>query len=313
MNQMYPVFKHGLMDMNFIEAFDPSEPRLRSLSSGLIAGSDDDINCDETELVGSRIQEKLNNISVANASIKRSEQVRTLNHLTPGVRIGNQRVVIDPTLLFSRLIAIAQREENIEKYFEYELTVVPTSLFKENALRKTTKAQLANALTKGVEVLQSPSEATIVLDGGALLHRIKWMKKVTYKEIADQYVRYVDARYGKCSIVFDGYGQAPSIKDHEHQRRVVRTCADIHLTDVTQVHSNQEVFLSNEKNKQQFIQLLSKTMRDAGHVVHNSTSDADTMIVSVALELASDRQVVVVADDTDVLRCEKSHKKRWRV
>lgn len=285
------------------EPFDPNEPRLRSISSGLIAGPDDHINCDETELVGSIIQENLDDVSVAAASIKRSEQVRTLGYLTTGVKIGKHRVVIDPTLLFTRLIAIAQREDNIEKYFEFELTVVPTSLFKETALRKPTKSQLANVITDGVELSQSANdkEATLVLDGGALLHRVKWQKNGTYKDIAYQYIRYVDARYGKCVIVFDGYGQEPSIKDHEHQRRVVKTCADIHLTECTQVHNNQEVFLSNEKNKHQFIQLLSRSLRDAGHVVHNSTSDADTMLVSVALKSASNRQVVVVSDDTDVL------------
>ena len=67
-----------------------------------------------------------------------------------------------------------------------------------------------------------------VIDGGALLHRIKWAKKVAYKDIVEQYVCYIRARYGGSScIVFDGHGYGPSIKDHEQQRKIRKTCADI--------------------------------------------------------------------------------------
>ena len=36
-------------------------------------------------------------------------------------------------------------------FFNYELTTIPTSLFKDNGLRKTDKAQLARGLKNGVE------------------------------------------------------------------------------------------------------------------------------------------------------------------
>jgi hypothetical protein len=47
-------------------------------------------------------------------------------------------------------------------------------------------------------------------------------KKQPTKEIAMHYVRYVQAKYGYTCIIFDGCNQGPSIKDHEHQRRVTR-------------------------------------------------------------------------------------------
>ena len=69
--------------------------------------------------------------------------------------------------------------------------------------------QSANQLS--VQTLQ-------VIDGGALLHRIKWPKKGTYKKIVEQYVCYIRTKYGHSSyIVFDGYEGAPSTKGHEHQ------------------------------------------------------------------------------------------------
>ena len=46
-----------------------------------------------------------------------------------------------------------------------------------------------------------------VLDGGALLHKIKWKTKTTYREICHQYIEFVRRMYGEYSevcIVFDG-------------------------------------------------------------------------------------------------------------
>ena len=55
------------------------------------------------------------------------------------------------------------------------------------------------------------------------------------------------------------------------------------LIESMEAHANQEVFLSNEGNKVQFISLLRWFLQSDGQVVHNSTGDADTMIVANAL------------------------------
>ena len=55
------------------EPFNLNEKRLRSLSSGLTAADGDGINCDSIEEVGANIQEKLNNIHVTEASLKRKD------------------------------------------------------------------------------------------------------------------------------------------------------------------------------------------------------------------------------------------------
>ena len=134
-----------------------------------------------------------------------------------------------------------------------------------------------------------PSEqhtrAIRVLDGGAFLHRVKWTKHATYKETAKHYVSYVRTKYGSCCIVFDGYDQGPSINDHEHLRRLQKRCADIQLAESMTASVDQQTFLSNMKNKSQFITLLSHYLKADGHIVNNSTGDADTMIVASALQL----------------------------
>ena len=66
---------------------------------------------------------------------------------------------------------------------------------------------------------------------------------------------------------------------------------------------SQEIFLKNDRNKVQFISILSEELRREGHDVRNSTGDADTQIVSAALEYAGDidNDIVVVASNTDIL------------
>ena len=217
------------------------------------------------------------------ASIKRNDQVRSFEYLQPGIQVEKKKININPTLLFSRLIAVVQREEDMAPFFNYELTTILTSLFKDNYLQKTDKAQLSKGLKNLVEPSAISSQATYFLDGGTLIHKVKWIKKGTYLDIVKQYVSYVRAKYGSCCIVFDGYRQGPSIKDHEHERRVKKACADVQRIESMEAHVNEEVFLSNEGNKVQFISLLRCYLQSDGQVVHNSTGDADTMIVANAL------------------------------
>ena len=54
---------------------------------------------------------------------------------------------IDPSILFNRLTILMERKEKIDDYFQYELTPLPTSLFKDSVMRKTKKSSLATYLT----------------------------------------------------------------------------------------------------------------------------------------------------------------------
>ena len=56
-----------------------------------------------------------------------------------------------------------------------------------------------------------------VIDGGALLHMVIRKAGAIYEEICEQYCHFLN-KYG-CVVVFDGYGNIPSIKDHEQLKR----------------------------------------------------------------------------------------------
>lgn len=172
-------------------------------------------------------------------------------------------------------------------------------------MRKPDKSSLRKAVMKmedaiGKEDILNP-QSKFVLDGGALLHRVRWAKDALFGELANTYVSYVRRHYGLASIAFDGYSDL-STKDSEHARRAQKKCHDIEGKEINQCTTTQDRFLSNENNKSQFIALISQYLRNDHQNVINCNGDADTTIVKTAIDQAttSVNSVVVVADDTDI-------------
>ena len=93
-----------------------------------------------------------------------------------------------------------------------------------------------------------------------------------------EYVDYVTKKYKKCHIVFDGNDAIFSIKDHEHHRRSIhrKPSADISIAEDNRVCNDQDGFLSNDRNKSQFVSLVSKYLTQAVNTVVNYPDDADT-------------------------------------
>ena len=60
-------------------------------------------------------------------------------------------------------------------------------------------------------------------------------------------------------------------------------------------------FLSNPKNKQRFLVILSEALQNVGCVTHHANGDADLLIVKTAVASARTNNTVLVGDDTDLL------------
>ena len=88
------------------------------------------------------------------------------------------------------------------------------------------------------------------MNGGALLHRVRWVKGSNFKKIAKSYDQYVRKHYGKCYIVFDGYESA-STKSVEQKRRGKRfpKCPDVDLKENIIVPFSQENFFPTQATK----------------------------------------------------------------
>ena len=104
---------------------------LRSLSTGLTASNDDKINCDDAENVGIQIQKKLDGVCFGEISMKRIDQIRSL------VSLQDNKVEINPLVLFGRLTTLVQRQEDIKAQFNCELTPESSSLFKDGLMQKS--------------------------------------------------------------------------------------------------------------------------------------------------------------------------------
>ena len=181
----------------------------------------DDVNCDKAEEVGFSIQKSLDNLSLASASIKRKDRIKTLESLQHKAKQTGSVTSIDPKIMFNRLIAIAVREESLEPYFEYELTSEPMYLFKEWMMRKPDKLSLRKVIMPDEESIARDAigqYSVSVVDGGALLHRVRWTKGKKFSDIGKAYVGNVSRYYQSPVIVFDGY-EKDNTKSHEHLRR----------------------------------------------------------------------------------------------
>ena len=146
----------------------------------------------------------------------------TVSNFAKDLQISTSKgevVSVDPQLLFQRLVAISSANKNfdLETLFEYELLPYPPALFDTSSLmRSANKPKLAEALSKFqlVEVEALEEGVKYVFDGGALLQRIPWEIKRTYKQISEAYVGFIKKNFGKnVVIVFDSYPDQPSTKD----------------------------------------------------------------------------------------------------
>ena len=223
------------------------------------------------------MQKKMDNIPLSEAKGKRKDSVVGFNDKMSSVNVDDKSVAINPTLLFVRLAALAGREDNIDKYFKYELTTYPMSLFKDGLMRKPDKAILRNSIL--TKEMKTSTHAVEVIDGGALLHQVDWPSGITFLELLLHYATFVKAKYVSCHVVFDGYEES-SVKDHEHIRRSTKIkCKEILFMNEMKVTTKREDFLSNVKNKSLLISKLKTALENDGQTVMISKSDADTDIV----------------------------------
>ena len=92
------------------------------------------------------------------------------------------------------------------------------------------------------------------------------------------------------------------MKATEHKRRSLQsTSQNVNVTENMILTTNQETFLSNHVNKDQFIKLLCQKLLQSGINTLQSKGNADVLIIKKAIEEVTKKDVDVVAEGTDIL------------
>ena len=103
---------------------------LISIANRVTASEESHVNCEEVvkaEEVGATIQKSLDDLEFL------KDKVNTMAGLRSAVKIAGEEAPIDP-ILFSRLVALVVRENDLVLYFSYELSIY-SALFKDGVMR----------------------------------------------------------------------------------------------------------------------------------------------------------------------------------
>lgn len=289
--------------LEFLETRNPfsDNKSLRNIATGVNA--DDRVNSDDARDVGDKILTSMVDKHVLDYTFRKTNQTVTMS--TSVVKINNETVHIDSQLLFQRLITAGTRADQLQDILKFELCSFPPAIFEaKHIMRPANKPALADALWTLMpeDVAEPIGDNQYVLDGGSLLHRIPWSSGTTYIHICRQYTDYVTRKYGRAVIVFDGYEEDLSTKDSAQQRRSCgRVGPTVEFTRDMVMKSKKDEFLSNKRNKQHFINMLSERLQEAGCRTCHATGDADVLIAQTAVGCADIGQTILVGDDTDLL------------
>ena len=125
------------------------------------------------------------------------------------------------------------------------------------------------------------------------------MKEI--KVVCDLYCTFVQRKYGRTIVVFDGYNEMSAKAMTQQRRASGKAASTVTFTESMSVTLQKDNFLSNPKDKQRFLSMLSTVLQNVGCITHHANGDADLLIVKTAVESARMSTTVLVGDDTDLL------------
>ena len=286
----------------------PDDESLHNIITGVHAH--ESVNVHDMFTIGTDIVEKMDGQSIFSYSYHRAMKVKPLGSVK-AIKIAEDHT-IDPALFFQRFLLVSQTGElQLEDVMTYELCPFPMSLFEmKNVMRQPDKPQLAEAIRNQAtnecdNIINQivPLSDHYVLDGGSLLHRLKWVEGSSYSTIANEYAAFPIKHYGKATVVFDSYGNKADRKDCAHHHRYSKNvnAKKVNITLEAKFVGKKEDFLSNKENKQALIWLIMNIMQQRGCTVLQAEGDADVEIVKTAVTMSAFKSTSLIGEDTDLL------------
>ena len=139
------------------------------------------------------------------------------------------------------------------------------------------------------------------MDRCSLLLRLPWQKGHDYDEVISKYVENVLKRFSvEYIVVF------MAIHPHHRQKTHLRrnkgkSSTEVYFTGQSKMNMTKE-FLSNSKNTQRFIDMLSSSLGKVGVSTILAPDGADLLIVTTAIDTTSsaNMHVAVIGECTDL-------------
>ncbi|KAJ8892165.1 hypothetical protein PR048_004745 [Dryococelus australis] len=115
------------------------------------------------------------------------------------------------------------------------------------------------------------------------------------------YEKYVLSKYGKATIVFDGFGDKLSTKSEAHRKQSGFEEPKVNFLPAMAITMKKDIFLSNKVNKQSFMIYLCNKLGAAGCTTKQAEADADVTIVTGGIASAQKYPTAIIGEDTDLL------------
>ena len=112
-------------------------------------------------------------------------------------------------------------------------------------MQKTTKSTIQTHLTRNAITPKLYQNPLSLMLGLCCICNIQWLWNSSYRDLANQYVKYLKTKHKNYDIhvVFDGYNDPLSIKAHEKLRSGAISSADININASMQVTCTRESVL----------------------------------------------------------------------
>lgn len=138
----------------------PVTDNILSISSGII--DDDKINCYKALEIGLSLMNRIIGGDFGSVKLHKKDKVLSLKAINSSVKIDNEVVTIDPTLIFQRISLNIQSKTDMHKFLEYELAPYSLSLFDEGGMRKGRKSSFYDNFSKISGVSRGPNDFYVV-------------------------------------------------------------------------------------------------------------------------------------------------------
>ncbi|KAG0720612.1 hypothetical protein GWK47_048171 [Chionoecetes opilio] len=165
----------------------PQNQELVSIATSVVAN--EAINCDAAVEIGTQAMNKLVGKPFGEVKLRRKDRVLPLGTVNNSVKVRDEVIPVNTMQLFNRIICVVKSDADFASHLEYELAPRPLSLFDEISMRKTEKSVMYSIIESLCECENAhPTNSTIVVDGGYLLHRVVWPEHGLYSDLYRTYV-----------------------------------------------------------------------------------------------------------------------------